>query len=315
MAHEHSHAASVSGTRLSVSIALTLAFVVGELIAGYFAHSLALISDAGHNFADALALILSAYALWIARRPSNAKKTFGYHRVAIMAALVNALSLVVIAVFIAIEAIERLRDPVAVHAGLMIWVAAAAIVINALIAFWLHAGSKDDLNVRSAYLHMLGDAIAACGVVIAGVVVALTGASIADPIVSLLIGALILWSSWGILWESVNVLLEGTPHGMDLEKVIEKVRSVSGVLDIHDFHVWTVGPGVIACSLHIVVAEQSVREGQQVLKSVKHELVHHFRINHTTVQVEVEGCEPDAMYCTVHPAAEHEHEHSIPVHH
>jgi cobalt-zinc-cadmium efflux system protein len=197
----------------------------------------------------------------------------------------------------------------------MIWVAAAAIVINALIAFWLHAGSKDDLNVRSAYLHMLGDAIAACGVVIAGVVVALTGASIADPIVSLLIGALILWSSWGILWESVNVLLEGTPHGMDLEKVIEKVRSVSGVLDIHDFHVWTVGPGVIACSLHIVVAEQSVREGQQVLKSVKHELVHHFRINHTTVQVEVEGCEPDAMYCTVHPAAEHEHEHSIPVHH
>ena len=179
----------------------------------------------------------------------------------------------------------------------MIGVAAMGIVVNLAIGLGLHRASKHDLNVRSAYLHMLGDALSAFGVVIAGVLVATTRTSLADPVVSLLIAGLILYSSYGVLRESATVLLEGTPAGMDMPAVIAAIKSVSGVLDVHDLHVWMVGPGVVACSCHIVVAEQSVREGQQVLRAVVHDIEHRFHITHTTVQVEVEGCEANDMYC------------------
>jgi cobalt-zinc-cadmium efflux system protein len=224
--------------------------------------------------------------------------TFGYHRVGIFAALVNAVSLVLIAVFIGWEAIVRIRQPEAANGTLMIGIALAGIVVNLLIGLWLHKGSKDDLNVRSAYLHMLGDAVAAFGVVIAGVLVATTDLTLADPVVSLLIAGLILYSSYGVLRESATVLLEGTPSGMDMPAVIEAIKGVKGVLAVHDLHVWMVGPGVVACSCHVLVAEQSIREGQQVLRAVVHELDHRFHITHTTVQVEVENCEADDMYCT-----------------
>jgi cobalt-zinc-cadmium efflux system protein len=306
--HLHSHAHSHAGCshcegdstrKLRLGVALTLAFVVGEAIAGYFAHSLALLSDAGHNFADAAALGFSWYALWIARKPSNRGMTFGYHRVGILAALVNAVSLVVIALLIFWEAIDRLRHPEPVHGWLMIAVAAVAIGVNALIGFWLHGGAAHDINVRSAYLHMIGDAVSAFGVVVAGVVVVVSGWQLADPIVSFLIGGLILWSSWGTLKESVNVLLEGTPDGIDMTEVEAAIKHIAGVLDAHDLHVWMVGPGAIACSVHILVAEQTIREGQQILRAVVDELAHHFRINHTTVQVEVEGHESNEMYCSI----------------
>ena len=149
----------------------------------------------------------------------------------------------------------------------MIGVAAAAVLVNGLVAIWLHAGAKNDLNIRSAYLHMLGDALSAVGVVIAGVVVMLTKNPLADPLVSILIGAMILYSSWGILCESVNVLLESAPANLDMNAVENRISAVPGVLDAHDLHVWTVGAGVVACSCHVVVAEQSIREGQQVLRA------------------------------------------------
>src|SRR6266566_763476 len=171
------------------------------------------------------------------------------------------------------------------------------VVINVVIGVRLHGASKDDMNVRSAYVHMMGDAVAAFGVVIAGVVVAVTGSVAADPIVSMLIAVFILWSSFGVLRESATVLLEGTPPGTDMPGVIAAIKAVAGVLDVHDLHVWMVGPGVVACSCHIVVAEQSIREGQQVLRAVVHDMEHHFQITHTTVQVEVEGCDPNDMYC------------------
>jgi cobalt-zinc-cadmium efflux system protein len=288
---------------MGAAVILTLTFVVGEAIAGYFAHSLALLSDAGHNFADAAALGFSWYALWIAKKPSNPGMTYGYHRVGILAALVNAVSLVVIALLIFWEAIDRLRHPEPVHGWLMIIVATIAIAVNLLIGLWLHAGAKHDINVRSAYLHMMGDAISALGVVIAGVVVVVSGWRLADPIVSFLIAGLILWSSWGILKESVNILLEGTPFGMDMSAVEKCVASLSGVLGVHDLHVWTVGPGAIACSVHILVAEQSIREGQQILHAVVEELRQHHSINHTTVQVEVEGHASNEMYCSIEASA------------
>ena len=302
MGHTHSHV-SLTGRRLTLSIFVTIAFVVGEAIAGYYSHSLALLSDAGHNFSDALALVFSWYAIWIAQQPSSADRTFGHHRVGILAALVNSVSLILIAFFIFWEAFTRFRQPEPVHSTPMIVVALVAIFMNTAISLALRKAANDDLNVRSAYMHMLGDALSAFGVVVAGVVVAFTGASIADPLVSILIAILILWSSWGILKESVNVLLEAIPAGMNMESVEETICAVEGVLAVHDLHVWTIGSGIIACSCHVTVEEQSVRDGENVLRIVAEALKRRHAISHSTIQVEVEGCEPNDMYCVMKIAA------------
>jgi cobalt-zinc-cadmium efflux system protein len=275
-----------------------LAFVAGELVAGYVANSLALLSDAGHNFADALALGLSWFAVWLGRRPADARRTYGYHRAGILAALANGVSLVVVALLIFWEAVQRLRSPEPAHGGLMVGVALAAVALNGFIALRLRAGARHDLNIRSAYLHMLGDAVSALGVVGAGLATLLTGSQFADPVVSLLIGGLILWSTWDVLRESVDVLLEAAPRGLDMAALERAMREVPGVLGTHDLHVWAVGSGIVACSCHVLVAEQTVHAGQQVLRAVVTVLRERFGITHTTVQVEVEGCEPDELYCT-----------------
>jgi cobalt-zinc-cadmium efflux system protein len=296
--HSHSHAApDISPRVMAAAVIATLAFVVIEGICGWWAGSLALLSDAGHNMTDAAALALSWYALAVSKRPSHAGMTFGYHRVGVLAAMINSLTLVAIAIWIGWEALLRLRAPEPTSGAPMVIVAGAAILINAGIGLALHRASKHDINVRSAYLHMVGDAISALGVMLAGVVVAMTGSSLADPVVSLLIAGFILYSSYGVVRESATILLEGTPAGLEMPRVVVAIQSVAGVLAVHDLHVWMVGPGVVACSCHIVVAEQSVREGQQVLRAVVHELADRFHISHTTVQVEVEGCEYDDMYC------------------
>ena len=288
--HSQSHAGTISSKQLWVATSLTFAFCVGEAAVGYYSNSLALMADAGHNFADALALALSAFAIWMATKPADSKRTFGYHRVGILAALVNAVGLVVMAVAIFWEAFLRLKAPEPVQSGPMIWVALLAIILNSGIAWWLSRAAKEDLNIRGAYLHMLGDAAASFGVVIAGIIIAFTDAYIADPIVSMLFAGLVLWSSWSILTESIHVLLEATPVGLDLAKVEQAIRGVTGVLDTHDLHVWTVSSGLIAGSCHIVVADQSVSHGQRILQNVAHMLEHDFKIGHCTIQVEAEGC-------------------------
>jgi cobalt-zinc-cadmium efflux system protein len=308
--HHHGAAGAVTGRRLALSIALTLTFVLGEAAAGLWARSLALLSDAGHNFADALALVFSWWALRIARRPAHARLTFGYHRAGILAALVNALSLVVIALSIFWEAAARLRAPRPVAAGAMIGVAIVAMVLNTVISLWLRGEAKHDLNIKSAYLHMLGDAVSALGVVLAGIAIALTSSPIADPLISIAIGLMILASSWGILNESVNVLLEGVPKGMDMAALEEAIGEVPGVLGAHDLHVWTVGSGIIACCCHIVVTEQTVSSGQQVLRAVVQVLRERFRVAHATIQVEVEGCESDELYCTLRRTTGPHHGHT-----
>ena len=310
MAHTHDHGVGTTGRRLILSIIVTTAFVVGEAIAGYFAHSLALLSDAGHNFSDALALVFSWYGIWMAQKPSTPKRTFGHHRVGILTALVNSVSLVVIALLIFWEAISRLRHPAPVRSTPMIIVALIAVLMNTVISLWLRSAARRDLNIRSAYMHMLGDAVSAAGVVVAGFIVAFTGASIADPLVSILIGLMILWSSWSILKESVNVLLEGIPKGLNMDAVEQAIGGVSGVEAVHDLHVWTVGSGIVACSCHITVEEQSVRSGQNVLRAVAEELEHDFGITHTTIQVEAEGCEENDMYCLLKIAEHSGHKHN-----
>jgi cobalt-zinc-cadmium efflux system protein len=313
--HDHAHGQvhhhGIGGS-LRNAVLLTLAFVVGETIAGWLGHSVALFSDAGHNLADALAMFFSWYAIRVAGKPSTASRTFGYHRVGILAALINAASLVVIAGLIAYEGVERLLHPDPnVHGGLMILVAGAAVAINVFIAVGLRAHAKDDLNIRSAYVHMIGDAASSCAVIVAGILVSVTHNPIADPIVSFVIATMILYSSWGILTESIGVFLEFSPANLDMTAVEVAIRSIDGVIDAHDLHVWTVGPGVVACSCHIIVAEQTISSGQQTLKAVVNRLRDEFKINHTTVQVEVEGCEPNDMYCNMHgadrAAAHHHH--------
>lgn len=290
MSGSHSHGAGISSNKMWLATAITFVFCLGEALIGYKSNSLALMADAGHNFADALALALSALAIWVATKPADDKRTFGYHRVGILAALANAVGLVVMAVVIFWEAMQRLQTPEHVQSGPMIWVALLAIILNSGIAWWLASAAKEDLHIRSTYLHMLGDAVASLGVVIAGMIIAITSWFIADPIVSIIFALLVLWSSWSIFTESIQMLLEGTPVGMELNKVESTIRNVGGVLDVHDLHVWAISSGLIACSCHILVANQSVSGGQKILKEVAHELEHDFKISHTTIQIEVEDC-------------------------
>ena len=309
MSGSHAHGAGISSNKMWLATAITFAFCLGEALIGYKSNSLALMADAGHNFADALALALSAFALWIATKPADNKRTFGYHRVGILAALVNAVGLVVMATVIFWEAILRLQAPEHVQSGPMIWVALLAIVLNAGIAWWLASAAKEDLNIRSAYLHMLGDAAASMGVVIAGIIIALTSLYIADPIVSIIFALLVLWSSWSIVTESIQMLLEGIPVGMELNKVESAIRNVEGVLNLHDLHVWTVSSGIIACTCHILVAEQSVSGGQKILNDVAHMLEHDFKISHSTIQIEVEDCGGHGHTTLTHGEQKHKHAH------
>jgi cobalt-zinc-cadmium efflux system protein len=290
MSGTHSHNGIISSQHLWIATILTLTFCLGEATVGYLSNSLALMADAGHNFADALALALSAFAAWIATKPADNKRTFGYHRAGILAALANAGSLVIMAGVIFWEALHRLLAPEAVQSMPMIWTALIAIILNSGIAWWLFKAAKEDLNIKSAFQHMVGDAAASFGVVIAGIIIALTGAYIADPIVSIIFAALVLWSSWSILTESVSVLLEATPVGIDLSKVEEAINCVTGVHYVHDLHIWTISSGLIASSCHIVVAEQSVTDSQQIQEKVAHMLVHDFNIGHSTIQIEVDDC-------------------------
>jgi cobalt-zinc-cadmium efflux system protein len=292
MAHDHSHEVMADKKRLSAAVILTLLFVAGEFVAGYLTHSLALLSDSGHNLADAIALILSWYALSISLKPHDSIKTFGYHRAGTLSALVNAFSLVVIALIIMWEAIVRIIKPEPVMGAPMVIVALVAIVINSFISFWLHSGAKHDLNMRSAYLHMLGDALAGVGVVIAGLIIWLTGKSIADPIVSLVIGVLILYSSRGIWLEAVGTLMEATPPGLDADILQQTVCSISGVRDVHCLHMWAVGSGVTACSCHVTIDPEKKETSQNILRQVVDTLEDRFHFAHTTIQIEVDGFAP-----------------------
>jgi len=296
-AHHEDHESGNKISKLMLSMIVTIIFVAVEGSVGFVSHSLALISDAGHNFSDAVALIFSAFAIWMARRPSDSRRTFGYHRATVLSAFANAIALIAIAFFIFSEAAARFRHPEAVSSDLMIGMALAAVVINGAIGFWLHGHSHDDLNMKSATIHMIGDALSAAGVVVAGIVIKFTHVSWVDPLASCLIGLFILKSSWGILNECLHILMESVPYGLNLADVEAAIRAVPDVLNVHDLHVWLVASGRIVCSCHLQVSERSVSSGQKILKSINEVLRDQFKISHTTIQVEVENCDPDSIYC------------------
>lgn len=292
---------------LKISLLVTLAYILLLVVAGIRAHSLALLSEAGHNLSDLLALLLSLLAVYFQSRPANASKTYGYQRAGVLAALVNASSLVVVSFFIFYEAFRRLQHPQAVHAGLMMWVAGAGVLMNGAISLLLYR-SGGDVNIRSALLHEVGDTLSTAAVIIGGWAILETGNYWIDSALSVGIGVLILWSGFGIVRETLNILLEGTPRGMKLERIEVVIRSVQGVNDVHDLHVWSIGSETHALSCHISIADIPPSVSERILRDVKERLLHDFRINHTTIQFEHAVCET-AHGCVI-PVNESESERS-----
>jgi cobalt-zinc-cadmium efflux system protein len=287
--HSHPHHHHGTGKILQWSFVATLLFVVVEIFAGIRAHSLALLSDAGHNFTDALALILAAIAFYIQSRPPNDVKTYGYHRAGVLAAFVNALTLVGIAAWIFHESWQRLRHPEPVAQWTMLIVAAFGLAVNGSIMWGLHR-DRHDLNVRAAFVHMLGDALGSIGIMAGAVTINFTGWQSVDPILSMLIGILIIWSAWDIIKESLNVLLEGLPRGLELNSVIEAMRCVEGVLDVHDLHIWSLGSQAHALSCHVQIEDMPPSESESILRRIN-DVLCGFHIHHTTVQFEHAKCE------------------------
>jgi cobalt-zinc-cadmium efflux system protein len=290
---------------LCVSLFVTAAYIVLLVVAGLRAHSLALLSEAGHNFTDFVALSLSLIAVYLHSRPPSPTHTYGYHRAGVLAALVNAATLVIIAFLIFYEAVRRIQIPQPVHAGTMIWVAAAGVVMNGVIALMLYRTDRD-VNIRSALLHEIGDTLSSAAVIAGGWAILVTGQSWIDSALSFGIGALILWSSLGIMRETLNILLEGTPRGVKLARVEATIREVEGVNDVHDLHVWSIGSETSALSCHISIEDIPPSASERILREVKERLHHDFNIDHTTIQFELAVCEV-AHGCVIPVQEEHRH--------
>lgn len=288
---------------MRVSLGVTAAYIVLLVVAGMKAHSLALLSEAGHNLTDFVALLLSLVAVYLQSRPPSATHTYGYHRAGVLAALVNAATLVIISFLIFYEGVKRIQQPQSVHAGTMMWVAAAGVIMNGAIALMLYRTDRD-VNVRSALLHEIGDTLSTAAVIGGGWAILTTGQTWIDPALSLAIGALILWSSFGIMRETLNILLEGTPRGMKLDHVEAAIRQIDGVNDVHDLHVWSIGSETSALSCHISIADIPPSASERILREVKDCLHHDFRIDHTTIQFEHAVCEV-AHGCVIPVQQEH----------
>jgi len=290
----HVHAGDIGNAKtsrlLQVSLAVTLAYIVLLVIAGLRAHSLALLSEAGHNLTDFIALLMSWGAVYLQSRPPSARKTFGYNRAGVLAAFINGLTLILISFYIWYEAFKRLQTPVQVNAQVMIWVAAAGVVMNGGIALLLMRGHRD-INLRSALLHEIGDTLSTAAVIAGGIAIAFTGQHWIDPALSVGIGVMILWSSIGIIRESLNILLEGTPSGLELDRIQNAICGIPGVDSVHDLHVWSIGSDTHSLSCHVGIADMPASASAGILAAVRAMLGERFQIHHTTIQFELNVCE------------------------
>jgi cobalt-zinc-cadmium efflux system protein len=304
---------------LKFSLALTLTYIFATAYFGLRAHSLALLSEAGHNISDFLALALSFVAVYFQQRPATDEKTFGYQRAGVLAAFVNALTLVVLSAWIAIAALHRFAAPVAVQPRIMMSVAAAGVLMNGCIAglLWKFSG---DVNIRSVFLHMLGDTLSTAAVILGGLAILFTGYQWIDPVLSLLIAGMILWSSIAIVRETLHILLEGTPRNLSLSAIRAAMEKVEGVVNVHDLHVWSLGSQSHALASHVQVIDMGLTESEALLERVNHQLRDHFGIHHTTIQVEVTDCvtvdgccsppAPDVIDGHSHHHHGHDHSHA-----
>ena len=280
-----------------------------EVVAGLRSHSLALLSDAGHNATDALALLLAAFGVWFQGRPADHVKTFGYQRAGVLAAFINALTLIVLSLWIFWEAWQRLLNPEPVEPLVMIGVATLGILLNGGVMLGLNRDRHNDINIRAAFLHMLGDLMGSAAIVLGGAILYFTGALRIDAVLSICIAGLIVYSAWGVTKESLNILLEGLPLGMSLRDVEAALLQVGGVLDVHDLHIWNLGSNSRALSCHVVIEDKPPSESDAILKGINHLLEHDFQIGHTTVQFEHVGCVVSREGCVIAVGASHTHHH------
>jgi len=276
--------------RFVLALSLTGLIFLAELLGGLWTGSLALLADAAHVFMDAFALGLSYLALRAAALPADDRHTYGYHRLQILAALTNGITLLLVAFEILREAWQRWQEPRLIQAGPMLLIAVVGLFVNIIVAYVLHEHDHDDVNTRSAFLHVISDTLASVGVIGAGVIILFTGWTWLDPLVSALIGLLIMVSAGRLLKETVHILVEGMPDGMTASVVADAMRAAPGVREVHDLHVWTVAPGYVALSAHVLLADQALSQTAEVMAALKHTLREQFGIEHTTIQFECAAC-------------------------
>lgn len=284
---------------LVIGIALNLLIVVAEVVAGIAAGSLGLLSDAVHNFTDIAALGITWFAIEQARKPPTASKTFGFHRTGILTALINSLSMVAVTLWIFYEAYQRFLDPQPVGGAIVMITATLALCANLGIIGVLRKRSSGDINIRSAILHLLGDAAASAAVVVAGLVILATGWYVVDPLISVILGLAILWGAWQIIHETLEIFLESAPRAIDVDQLVSEMQEEDGVLAIHDIHVWTLGSEIYALSCHVVVKDVMVSESSRIMSDLKKMLARDFGIVHSTLEFETEPCDVKGPYCNI----------------
>ncbi len=295
-AHERHSTITTNQRRLLIALAITALMTVVELVGGVLSNSLALLGDAGHMFTDTLALGLSLFALTLARRPASQNRTYGFHRAEVLAALANGAILILISVYIFYQAYRRFVTPPEVRGGLMLTVAAIGLVANMVGILVLRSASRGNLNVRGAFLHMWSDTISSIGVIAAGIIILVTGWTTADPIISILIGLLILRGAVALVWESSDILLEAVPKHLDVARISTAVGRIKGVKDIHDVHLWTITSGMYALSCHVLIEDQMISNSTQIVEEINETLSREFGIGHSTLQLECEVCK-DSPVC------------------
>lgn len=297
MAHHHAENAqeTESSRGLLINLFIVIVVMAVEVIGGLLANSLALLGDAGHMLVDALALGLSLFAISLARRPATTARTYGFHRAEIMAAFVNGAVLIIVTVFIFYEAYQRFLKPPEIKSGLMLIIALIGLAANLVGIWFLRKTRHVSLNIRAAFLHILGDTISSVGVVAAGIVIALTGWTYADPILAIIIGIIILYGAVQLVRESSDILLEAVPKSIDANEVIKSIKGVEGINDIHDLHIWTITSGIYALSTHLFIEDRMLSRTRQIIDSVNKELAERYNIRHTTLQVECDRCDQCAQ--------------------
>ncbi|MFH1650978.1 MAG: cation diffusion facilitator family transporter [Chloroflexota bacterium] len=297
---QHHHVERSGFRRLQLALAIVVTVMVAEVLGGIFSGSLSLLGDAGHMLVDAFALGLSLFAMTMARRPATATKTFGYHRLEILAALANGVILMLVSIAVFYEAYKRLLSPPVVETPLMLGVAVIGLVANVGGLLLLRSPRHGSLNVQSAFWHILGDTVSSLGVIIAGIVILLTGWYPADTFAALFIGIIIVWGAVRIVRAAADILLEAVPRHLDLENVAAAIREIPGVNEVHDMHIWTITSGIFALSTHLVIDDQSVSGSVEIIEAVQRELSRRYNISHTTLQLECDSC-PSGLVCKLDP--------------
>jgi len=295
-AHSRHSSANDNQRRLLVALAITALMTLVELAGGILSNSLALLGDAGHMFTDTLALGLSVVALSLAKRPASQTRTYGFHRAEVLAALANGTILLLICGFIFYEAYQRFVEPPEVRGGLMLVVAAVGLLANLIGVLILRSASRDNLNVKGAFLHMWGDTVSSAGVIVAAVIILVADWTIVDPIVSIFVGLLILRGAVGLVLESNDILLEAVPKHLDVARVSSAIKEIEGVRDVHDVHLWTITSGIYALSCHLLIEDRMVSASGHIVEEVNEVLNQRFGIGHSTLQLECEEC-ADSPVC------------------